>query len=247
MKIMINPKYEYLREYVKHIPEDFESKGKEIHSGRNLIKVLSVDGLDINVKRYAIPPFVNRVAYSLFRPSKGKRAFVYPEILLKKGFETPCPIAYIEEKKFGLIGHSYFISIQSAYRRNFCEFGNANVEDCVDVVAAFAQYTARLHESGVLHLDYSPGNILFDKVDNEYRFSLVDINRMHFGEIDIERGCANFARLWGQTAFFVLLAKEYARSRKVDEDECVRLVLHYRQKFWKRYRNRHKVWFQLDI
>ena len=83
---MINPKYEYLREYVERIPKDFETIGTVIHSGRNLIKMITVDGLDINVKRYTIPPLINRIAYAFFRPSKGKRAFVYPEKLLEKGF-----------------------------------------------------------------------------------------------------------------------------------------------------------------
>lgn len=198
MKIMINPKYEYLREYVERIPKDFETIGTVIHSGRNLIKMITVDGLDINVKRYTIPPLINRIAYAFFRPSKGKRAFVYPEKLLEKGFETPCPIAYIEETKMGLIGHSYFMSVQSPYRYNFCQFGNADIKSCEDVVTAFAEFTARLHEAGILHLDYSPGNILYDKIGEEYHFSLVDINRMHFGEVDIKKGCANFARLWGR-------------------------------------------------
>ena len=147
----------------------------------------------------------------------------------------------------GLICHSYFMSIQSPYRYNFCQFGNADIKSCEDVVTAFAEFTARLHEAGILHLDYSPGNILYDKIGEEYHFSLVDINRMHFGEVDIKKGCANFARLWGQTPFFILLGKEYARSRGMDEEECVRLVLHYRKKFWNRYRRRHQVWFQLDI
>ena len=152
---MINPKYEYLREYVERIPKDFETIGTVIHSGRNLIKMITVDGLDINVKRYTIPPLINRIAYAFFRPSKGKRAFVYPEKLLEKGFETPCPIAYIEETKMGLIGHSYFMSIQSPYRYNFCQFGNADIKSCEDVVTAFAEFTARLHEAGILHLDIS--------------------------------------------------------------------------------------------
>ena len=63
---MINPKYEYLREYVERIPEDFETLGTVIHSGRNLIKMITVDGLDINVKRYAIPPLINRIAYAFY-------------------------------------------------------------------------------------------------------------------------------------------------------------------------------------
>lgn len=245
--IIINPEYEYLREYIENIPEIFEKEGREIYSGRNLIKVLSVDGLDVNVKRYRIPAFINRIIYSFFRASKGRRAFLFPERLILKGFETPIPIAYVENKRYGLISYSYFVSVQSSYQRKLTEFGDAKVEDCADVVIAFAQYTARLHKAGILHLDYSPGNILFDKVGDEFRFSLVDINRMYFGDVNVKTGCANFARLWGQTPFFILLAKQYAHARGVDEEQCVHWVLHYRKKFWMKYKRRHVVWFQLDL
>lgn len=247
MKILINPKYGYLRGTLERLPGDFEAKGRVIHSGRNLIKVFQTEGVDVNVKRYAVPPLINRIAYSFFRLSKGQRAFAYPERLLRKGFETPEPIAYIEERKGGLIGYSYFVSVQSPYRRNFCEFGNADVKSCEEVITAFARFTARLHESGILHLDYSPGNILFDKLDDGYHFSLVDINRMHFGRVSMRKGCANFARLWGKTSLFILMAREYARARRMDEERCVRLVLYYRKSFWDRYRRRHQVWFDLDI
>ena len=148
MKIIVNPAYEHLRKFVESIPDIFESEGRVIYSGRNLIKVMTVDdGLEINIKRYGVPALVNRIAYSFFRAPKGRRAFSYPNILLQRGFETPVPIAYIEECKCGLIKYSYFISLQSSYRRNFYEFGNADVDDCRDVVIAFARYTARLHES----------------------------------------------------------------------------------------------------
>lgn len=247
MRIIINPDFDHLREYVESIPDRFETEGTQLYAGRNLIKVISVDKLDINVKRYGIPGLFNRIIYSFFRSPKGERAFAYPKILLQRGFQTPTPIAYIEEKESGLIKYSYFLSLQSPYRRSFNEFGNADIKACSDVVIAFAQYTAQLHEAGILHLDYSPGNILFDKVDERYCFSLVDINRMYFGNVDFKKGCANFARLWGQTPFFVLLAEEYARARGADVNECVRLVLEYRKKFWARYRLKHKVWFHLDI
>lgn len=201
MKIVVNPTYEHLREFIESIPNTFEKNGRIIYSGRNLIKVIEIDGVEINVKRYGVPAFVNRVIYSFFRNPKGRRAFEYPQMLLEKGFETPVPIAYVEERKFGLIAHSYFISKQSPYRRNFYEFGNADVNYCRDVIISFARYTANLHQAGILHRDYSPGNILFDYIDGEYHFTLVDINRMTFSKISVEMGCANFARLWGQKAF----------------------------------------------
>lgn len=247
MRIEINPPYEYLRGFLEQVPARFETMGTVIHCGRNLIKTVTEQGVHLNIKRYAVPSWVNRVAYTFFRLPKGKRAFDYPQRLLGLGFETPEPVAYIEERREGLIAYSYFVSIQSPYPYTFCCFGNANVAACGDVVKAFAQFTARLHDAGILHLDYSPGNILFDRLPDGYHFSLVDINRMYFGQVGMRRGCANFARLWGQTPFFVLLAEEYAKARNMDPEKCVRLVLAYRKWFWSRYRRRHQVWFELDI
>ncbi|WP_303006733.1 lipopolysaccharide kinase InaA family protein [Bacteroides congonensis] len=247
MKIVVNPTYDHLRGFIESIPNSFETEGRIIYSGRNLIKVLEVNGVEINVKRYGIPAFVNRVVYSFFRIPKGRRAFEYPQMLLQKGFETPVPIAYIEQRRCGLIDYSYFVSMQSPYQRNFYEFGNADIEHCKDVVIAFARYTAELHQAGIMHRDYSPGNILFDKINGEYHFMLVDINRMSFGEISVEMGCANFARLWGQKAFFRLLAKEYAQARHADEAYCVERVLSCRKKFWTYFAKKHTVKYNLEL
>ena len=60
-------------------------------------------------------------------------------------------------------------------------------------------------------------------------------------------GCANFARLWGQQPFFRILATEYAAARHFDAEVCIKWVLHYRQKFWKAYSQRHPPEFQLDL
>lgn len=247
MKLILNPAFESLRAFVESIPDIFENEGNTIYKGRNEIKVIRVEEADINVKRYKVPMLFNRIVYTFFRKSKGLRAFTYPQQILEKGFETPNPIAYIEMKKWGLIHCSFFISMQSPYAHTFYEFGNATPDQYEEAAKAFAHYTAKLHDAQIYHKDYSPGNILFDKVDGEYHFSLVDINRMSFGEVSKEKGCANFARLWGETAFFELLASEYAKARGFDREECIRLVLEARSKFWNKFKRKHEVKFNLDI
>ena len=82
---------------------------------------------------------------------------------------------------------------------------------------------------------------------NQYHFMLVDINRMSFGKISIDMGCANFARLWGQKAFFELLAREYARARNTDEQYCVDKVLAHRKKFWIYFAKKHQVKYKLEL
>lgn len=244
MKILLNPKYEHLRAYLGDLERHFE-EGREIYGGRNSIRVCRTEGLELNVKRYGIPALPNRVIYTLFRAPKGLRAFRYPQKLLALGFESPEPVAYLEERRGGLIARSYFISLQCPYRRRLYEWGDAEPAEGNELVRAFARYTARLHEAGVMHLDYSPGNVLFDRVDGAWHFSLVDTNRMHFGPVSVEQGCANFARLWGQPVLFRLLADEYAAARHADPERCRRLVMAARNRFWKRFARRHRVKYRL--
>ena len=247
MKILLNPDYEPLRSFIETLPARF-AEGKEIHQGRNSIRVFRVDGWELNVKRYRRPNFFNRLVYTFLRAPKGLRAYRYPQRILAAGFETPVPVAYMEQRRGGLIDVSYFVSIQCPYSRRFYEFGNARLTPEVsDIVRSFARFTARLHEAGILHLDYSPGNVLFDRVEGEWRFSLVDTNRMYFGPVGMERGCANFARLWGRPEWFALLAETYAAERGFDAEACKRHVMQARRRFWTRYAKRHVVRYELIL
>ena len=74
---------------------------------------------------------------------------------------------------------------------------------------AFARFTAQLHKAEILHVDYSPGNILVKKQAGSYVFALVDVNRMKFKSISVVDACKNLARL--------------ATSRKVLDEVAFRL------------------------
>lgn len=244
-KRRINPKYSYLQPFIDSIPHIFEENGETIYTGRNLIKVFDVDGLKVNVKRYGVPNVINRFAYTFIRKPKGLRAFTYPSILLEKGVSTPESIAYIEERRGGLIYYSYFISVQSSYTSYLYEIGNLEVEEIKDLVQALVLFTSNMHKKGVLHKDYSPGNILCGMKDGMHDFTLVDINRMRFGDVSVEEGCANFARLWGQPSLFKYIAELYAKDRNADVDWCTERVFYYRTKFWKSFSRRKKIKYNL--
>ncbi|WP_018108174.1 lipopolysaccharide kinase InaA family protein [Bacteroides propionicifaciens] len=244
-KRIINSKFNALKPFVDSLPYIFEDNGETIYTGRNLIKVFDVDGLKVNVKRYGIPFFINRVVYSYLRKPKGLRAYTYPSILLKAGVNTPEPIAYIEERKGGLIGYSYFVSLQSSYKAYLYEIGNLEVEEIKELAHALALFTSDMHKKGIYHKDYSPGNILCGTKDGRPDFCLVDINRMRFGEVTLEEGCANFARLWGQPSFFRYIAEAYAKDRGADVEWCIECVFYYRTKFWKSFSKRKTIKYDL--
>ena len=224
--------------------------GEVIYDKRNQLRVIEApDGTLVNAKRYCVPHAVNRVVYSLgIRQPKGRRAFLYPTRLLERGIDTPEPIAYIEQRNgFGLLQESYFVSIQSPLKHTLYEFGDAQEGAYEEMAQELGRFTAMMHDREVLHLDYSPGNILWDKDDDGYHFALVDINRMRFGKVDIKDGCAALRRLWGPKRFIELIARHYAQARGFDEEEAVRLTMQARTAFWTRYSSRHPIDFPLEL
>ncbi len=249
-RIEITPKYELLRPFIESLPARFEHEGNYIYGGkRNLIKSFEApDGTVLNVKRYHRPASLNRLIYSCgIRSPKGRRAFEYPKILIDKGIDTPEAVAYIEQRQSGLLGLSYFVSIQCPYPHRLYELGDASAEVYEPMATALAHYAAHMHDHEVLHLDFSPGNILWEKAAGDYRFSIVDINRMRFAPVSMEQGCKSFARLWGPKRFIQLLVREYARVRHFDENEAENITMKARAKFWTRYQKKREIEFKLEI
>jgi len=244
MKIVLNPKAKQFETFIQSVPEIFEKEGKTIYKQRNEIKVFDVNGISLNVKRFKVPHVINRIVYSFFRLTKAERSYRYALVLEEKGISTPEPVAYILIKKHGLLHYSYYISRQVSHAHTMYEFGKGGITGREYIIEAFARFTAKSHEKGVFHKDYSPGNILFDIKNGQVDFCLVDINRMQFGEVSVKKGCANFARLWGQKDFFLLLAEEYAHVRGIEPDECLRWILYYRDKFWKHYAKKRPLPFE---
>lgn len=231
MKIILNPQYEFLKDFITNLPDMFSQSGKAVYQARNKLKVFTINDLSINVKKYKVPNFINRIVYSFFRPSKAKRAYLYALHLLEKGIDTPAPVAYIEKQRNGLFYEGYFISLQSPYTHDFRNFWQGKVQGHEEILTAFALFTAQLHKNVILHKDYSPGNILYEKKHNEICFSLVDLNRMKFGYIDEDLGCHSFERLFDSEEILRFVVAVYASERGFDVKRCQDKVLIYHKRY----------------
>lgn len=248
--MLINPKYEGLRQWLETMPGKFCDEGCEIYNLRNVIKVMDAPGgLVLNVKRYHKPHFPNSLIYSLgLRKAKGRRAFEYPERLLSAGIDTPEPVAYIEQRVAGLIDFSFFVSIQCCDCHTMYEVANKSTAECASLMEALGGFTARLHDARIMHLDYTPGNILwFIDADGTFHFSLVDINRMRFGHVSMSEGCRNMKKMWGSRELIAIMVRSYARSRGFDEDACEKEIMQQRRSFWIHYKDKDKLPFKIDV
>lgn len=249
--IKVSPKWQQWRDFLLAIPPHMDSEGTWIYGGkRNLIKLFSAsDGTVIVVKRYHKPKGINLLVYSLgIRKPKGVRAYRYASILNAHGVETPEPVAYIENRKCGLLLDSYLITLQCPYKHRLYEMGDAKPDVYGPMAKSLANFTAHMHDEGILHLDFSPGNILWEKDSaGNYHFALVDINRMKFGHVPMKEGCKSFARLWGPKAFIVMLVSEYARLRNFNIENALKITLGARRRFWKRYQQHREMGFKLEL
>ncbi len=236
---VINPVFSSLSGFIKELPERFLLSGNAIYEDRNTIKTFEVNGLKMAVKSFKIPFFLNKIVYTFFRQSKAKRSYEYALRLQEKGVDTPVPVAYIENKQYGLLRDSYYACELVEYDGMMRVLRTCRLEECRDLIVQFARFTAQTHEKEVLHLDYSPGNILFTCSGGVYTFYLVDINRMRFGKVSPEEGCKNLRKLWGSKRMIEEIAREYARARGFDEKSCVELTLKYHDCFWKKFTGKH--------
>jgi len=246
-RVVVNPDYAHYLSFVERLPELFDKSGEVIYKGRNELRQYNVEGTDIVVKSFKIPNIVNQFVYSLFRSSKSRRSYEHALRLLNSGFNTPLPIAYVETRYLGLFRASYFVSLKATETRMLREFADDDIEGRESLVLSIGKYLATLHEAGIYHEDFSPGNVLFERIGekDEYSFSLVDINRMNFGHINENRGYSAFRRLWGGDRFFELAAASYARTRGYDPQVAVKRVADEVAKFRKsnQAHQRRKAWF----
>lgn len=213
--------------FIATLPQDFfDHGGTLIHNARNQIKVFDVNGHKINVKKYCIPPIVNRILYSYgLRRPKAKTTFINAQEILRRGFYTPAPYGYIIERNaLGLITYSYFFSEQL---ENVTPLGHG----CTDkeLITALADYTATLHQKGLLHIDFTPNNILYRLVDGQPRFYLVDINRFAFRKTawPVNKVLNNLMKPFWQDDILSFFVEQYAAARRVSP-KIVKKVLRLR-------------------
>jgi len=235
-------------EYIKlltNIRDYFEESDNSIHKARNEIKIIDYEKKKLVVKAFKVPNLLNKIVYTFFRGTKAKKSY---ENSLRISKFVPHAIGYIEFRKFGLLSDSYFISEQFEYDFTIREvITRADFKDRENIFKELAKFTFLLHEDGILHKDYSPGNILIKLSENDYEFKIVDINRMEFKELSVDERLKNFSQLWAKDEDLKIVIDEYAKLINQDAEVCFKKAAEYSQRhkdrknFKKRLKGREVV------
>lgn len=230
-RVKVSRDYPELRHFVEALHQRFrKNTGELIYKGRNEIREFRIGDKDVIVKSFKIPNLVNRIVYGLFRKSKAERSYAYAQMLNAAGIGSPTPIGWLEQRRGLLFTYSYYASLRSTCPLGYMDVIALPVEERNEYLRAIAATTARMHDHGWLHTDYSRGNILCGRGDDgSIRVEIIDLNRIRFREVDCKMGCKNFERLPGDEDVLTVLADEYARLRGFDAALCRRIIVENRE------------------
>lgn len=192
----ISSRYEYMRpELEKIFHGEMPAGGEVIYRGRNVLTRLKVKNVELVVKAFKLPHLINSYVYTTLRKSKARRSYENAKRMEQLGFSTPAPVAWCEERRGHRLLRSYYVSVmlRDATEMRFWE--RSPYYDTL--LPAFAREIARLHDAGVYHRDFSPGNVLYTvgASDGSIRFWHVDLNRMQFGVKSTRRLMGMFRNL----------------------------------------------------
>lgn len=228
-KMTVHPNFQSLSSFIYDLPSQFDNEGMSIYKGRNELKKYTEAGCELIVKSYRRPIFINRIIYGLFRASKAERSYEYALKFLNAGIGSPFPVGFINVRRGFLLEKSYFISLKSQCNLQYTDFKKQDFTYRKEILEAIGITTAVMHEHGFLHKDYSAGNILF-RDELPVPIEIIDLNRMRFGHIDMEKGCKNFERLPGSQEMFAAIGRAYAHRRGMDEKKCISLIEKFHDK-----------------
>ncbi len=251
MKVVVNPKYAGLTDFLKTVTERNYSQGTLYRNARNRVEETTVDGHHVVVKIFGKPSLFNRLVYTVFRPTKARRSYEYSLKLLDMGFEVPEPVGYVESYKTGLIHLSCFVCLYSDYRpvADFISYGERSEKElpaCGDFVREFSKFTAALHGSGVIHGEFNRENILYKREsdaagDEKWHFAMIDLNRASFGNKNQRKFALEMGHLGFDITLLAAVVKCYSAIRGVEPRQTLAYAVEQSCRYSRRKRIKKSI------
>ena len=141
---------------------------------------------------------MKRISYR-FLPSKARRHWNNATEMLRRGVNTPKPIAFFERTTTPGVANNYYIAefVPDAFscRDVFTAFAQGATTyrgiDKTDWLKEISQFVAGMHSQRVFHRDLSSGNLMMTQTDERIAFYLIDIGR---AVVDLPPNTANRMR-----------------------------------------------------
>ena len=256
VRVHIREPYRAYGSGIRDLPRRLDANGATLHSGRNLIRTMAIGGspgesIEAAVKAFSVPARPRGFVYARLRPSKAWRSLVHAEKLLALGIGTPDPIACIEYEDAACLRESYYVSRYwppDVDLAGLLYRGESLGERTDALLKQLAGFTCHQHESGVLHRDYNPGNILVRIRDGRFEFALVDLNRLRFDSLGADDRISGLVRLTTSVEYLRIIGRQYADLYGVEATDFCRKLERAQVRFRARRQtmNRIKSWLRRE-
>lgn len=180
---------------------------------------------NVVVKQFAPPTLLRGIWYGLFGKTKARRSYEYA--MRMEGL-TPKPIAYREVRIAGVLRESWYASCESECSYTFNDLISApQFPHRENILESIGRFTATLHQYGILHRDYSGGNILFN--EDGSRVEVIDLNRIKFyNKLSQKQRLRNFERLNIDRDALFTMVSAYADAMNEDAEYDCNYVINHR-------------------
>ena len=234
------------RKWLEELPEadDRFSNAGLIQGGRNQLYRCCFDDVDLVVKRFPNGGAWKKVVYSVF-PGKGKRSYFHSERLIEAGLNTPVPVAWVESWKGSWLDESFYICRFTPFEHEAREFRRPELPERMAKARLLGQSLAQMHQSQILHLDLTPGNLLFTRNSEDgWELHIVDNNRMRFGPVSNRAAITSLLQADLPDDLVQPMLEEYAAHVRPSLEELDRAYRKSRQNYalkW-RIKNATRPW-----
>ena len=238
VRTCIAESYRDYRGQIGELPGRLADQGTTLHARRNLLKTLVItspgrEAIEVVVKAFAVPAMLRGFVYAYLRESKARRSMTNAQKLRELGVGTPDPVACIEYRDRVCLRHAYYVCRFWPHDYDLTALlycGISHGSDTQVLLEQLARFTLALHDHGVLHRDYNPGNILVRSRAEKFDFSVVDLNRLRFKPMEMNDRISGLVRLTNSIDYLRVIGRCYARMHGADpKDFCRRLEAQQRR------------------
>lgn len=235
--------------WLEHLPERLDASSDEelLFKLRNRVYRLPcpLGGADLCIKAFKQPDALRSRIYR-HQGSKAKRAHQYARHLYEHGAAVAEPIGYVEQWQGSRLNHSYLIS---RYIENSSDLYSEMTYllrhrpyagDFIRLLRAAATAVRTMHDSGFLHGDLGPQNILMTRhgVADWANITFIDLNRGQLTPTpSLKQRAKDLDRMKVPTHFRQIFYQIYFNDSDIPT-EFKKWVERYEQRFYLHQRSR---------
>lgn len=154
-----------------------------LQGGRNQLYRCHFEDVDLVVKRFPNSDVWKKGVYRVCK-SKAKRSYLHTERLNQAGLNSPAPVAWLESWDGQWLSECFYVCLYVTFEHEARQLHETHLPQRVEKAKLLGQSLAKMHRAEILHLDLTPGNLLYaPSQNNGWEIQIVDNNRMRFGPV----------------------------------------------------------------